>query len=122
MDRVANTINRGLLKARDSIVSFSRKLDPTANTEELENADICFSIDWKLVQLGLVAAAGLTTHKQYQSWYNWRFHGQKRLCSDDEDLKDDTVDTDTDTISNTPSSPPTAHITHSCSCKAAKLG
>jgi len=82
-------IIQGLSKARDLIVSFSWKLDPSVNTDELENATICFSIDWKLVQLSLIAAAGLTVHNQYQDWYHWKFHGQKHPHIDDEDYKDD---------------------------------
>ena len=65
MEQVTKAINTGLVKAKDLIISFSQKLNQIANMEELENADVSFSINWKIVQLGLVAAAGLTAHEQY---------------------------------------------------------
>ena len=78
-EQVTKAINTGLAKARDLIVSFSQKLNPTTDIEELENTNVSFSINWRVVQLGLVAVAGLTAHEQYQAWYNYRFHGQKAL-------------------------------------------
>lgn len=125
MEQVTKAINIGLVKAKDLIISFSQKLNPTANMEELENADVSFSINWKIVQLGLVAAAGLTAHERYQAWYNFRFCGQKCPRSDDEDFKDDANSgSNVDNPDSLSSQAPPTCITHSImrSCKALKLG
>lgn len=65
MEQVTEMVTLGLSKVRDTIVSFSQRLNPSVDTAELENAAVHFSNDWKLIQLSLIAAAGLTTHNWY---------------------------------------------------------
>lgn len=45
MEVVDNKINKGLLKVKDLIVTYSKKLDPAADTHKAENAYVvCPSI------------------------------------------------------------------------------
>lgn len=92
MEDVTEAITRGLAKARDAIASFSRRLNPSINTTELENTAISFSVDWELIQLSLVSATGLTAHDRYHEWYQQQFRGQKRPHFSDEEYKDTSSD------------------------------
>ena len=93
MEQVTQMVTRGLSKARDTIVSLSQRVNPSIDTEELENTAVSLSIDWKLVRLSLAAAVDLTAHDRYQDWYRMQFRGRKRLHSRDEESKDEKSDT-----------------------------
>jgi len=96
LEEVIEMLTLGLSKARDAIVSFSWRLDLSINTMELENAAISFSVNWKLIQLSFVSAAGLTAHNQYQEWYQEQFCRQKHPHSSDEEYINAGIDLGSD--------------------------
>ena len=85
MSDVELMIKKGLLKAKDSIVAFTKKLHPNADTSALERAEIRLAIDWSVIQLGLAAAVEFTAHAHYHQWHGRVLHGVKRSHSDDEE-------------------------------------
>lgn len=107
-------LGTGFSKVRDAIVSLSRKRDPAANTEDLENADIYFPVKWEDIRRRLVRAASLTAHERYKEWFINRCHGQKRPRSGDEDFKDNAGSgSNSDTPDSPSHSPPPRRITRS---------
>ncbi|KIJ59149.1 hypothetical protein HYDPIDRAFT_170938 [Hydnomerulius pinastri MD-312] len=124
MEDVKLMIKKGLLKARDSIVTFCKKLDPEADTRALQSAEIVCVVDWEICQMALVAAATATAHDRYQGWYNAVFRGLKCPLSDDEEYKPSNEDSGVDT-SNSDSSPtqtPPIDATRAMCSKLRRLG
>lgn len=73
------------MKAKHSIIAFTKKLHPGADTRALEKAEIKLAIDWSVIQLGLAAAVEFTAHARYHEWHGRVLRGGKRTHSDDEE-------------------------------------
>lgn len=80
-------INRGLVKARDSIVAYSKRLSRRVRTAPLEQAPVNFAINWEDFQQMLSTAADCMAHTRYLEWYHSVIGGLKRAHSEDAEYR-----------------------------------
>ncbi|KAG2122369.1 hypothetical protein BD769DRAFT_1389646 [Suillus cothurnatus] len=83
MDAVTVMLERGVRKIRDSLVSFSRRLDSEADCSDLEVAPVTFPIVWRVGAKILMTAADLTAHQRYDLWHEECIRGVKRSHDDE---------------------------------------
>ncbi|KAG1837305.1 hypothetical protein DFJ58DRAFT_734428 [Suillus subalutaceus] len=69
MDAVKVMFQRGLEKIRDSLVTFSKQLDPSIDCTELEKAPITFLPIWKDYLIACRNGADVTAWTRYTVWY-----------------------------------------------------
>ncbi|KIK78474.1 hypothetical protein PAXRUDRAFT_16854 [Paxillus rubicundulus Ve08.2h10] len=111
MDMVDIVIHQGLLKIRDGMVQFSKRLDPEADTSLLSATDIPWDFNWSRCQVRIVNAAECTAHKQFEDWYLGCFRGTKRSIEDvdtsgDYDSTTTSQSSDSSQTSLSPKTPP----------------
>jgi hypothetical protein len=83
MDAVTVMLERGVRKIRDSLVSFSRRLDSEADCSDLEVAPVMFPVVWRVGAKILMTAADLTAHQRYDLWHEECIRGVKRSHDDE---------------------------------------
>jgi hypothetical protein len=82
MDTVDVVIHQGLLKIRDRMIQFSKRLDPQADTSLLSSAEVLWDVNWSRCQVRIANAAECTAHERFEDWYLGCFRGTKRSIED----------------------------------------
>ncbi|KAG6373985.1 hypothetical protein JVT61DRAFT_4617 [Boletus reticuloceps] len=82
MDTVDVVIHQGLLKIRDAMIQFNKRLDPQADTSLLEVTDVLWDFNWSRCQARIVNAAKCTAHEHFEDWYSGCFRGTKHSIED----------------------------------------
>ncbi|KAG1746786.1 hypothetical protein EDD22DRAFT_958331 [Suillus occidentalis] len=70
MGAVGVMLNRGVEKIRDSLVTFSKQLDPSLDTTELEEASATFTARWKDYNIAVKNSADITAWNRYMAWHH----------------------------------------------------
>jgi hypothetical protein len=70
MGAVGVMLNRGVEKIRDSLVTFSKQLDPSLDTTELEEASATFTARWKDYNIAVKNGADITAWNRYMAWHH----------------------------------------------------
>lgn len=94
MEKVDEKLLEGMLRVKELIIAYSKKLSPATDTRMVEDTPIVCPVDWRVCQMALSPAADITAHDRYQQWYNTVFRGVKRVLSDDESFQDDNSGSD----------------------------
>jgi hypothetical protein len=69
MEAVQAMLKRGLEKIRDSLVTFSKRLEPDVDCTELQEATVTFPVIWKDYVRACKNGADVTAWKRYMSWH-----------------------------------------------------
>jgi calcineurin-like phosphoesterase len=69
MDAVKVMLKRGVEKIRDSLVTFSKQLNPNIDTIELEEAAVTFPARWKSYNIAVKNGADITAYNRYKAWH-----------------------------------------------------
>ncbi|KAG2152596.1 uncharacterized protein EDB93DRAFT_1249108 [Suillus bovinus] len=69
MDAVKLMLKQGLGKIRDSLIAFSKQLNPEIDCTELEESIIALVIRWKDFVIALNNGADVTAWRRYRAWH-----------------------------------------------------
>jgi len=69
MDAVKVMLKRGVEKIRDSLITFSKQLNPNINTIKLEEAAVTFPTRWKSYNIAVKNGADITDYNRYKAWH-----------------------------------------------------
>jgi hypothetical protein len=86
MGAVKVMFERGLAKIRDSMVAFTKQLDPSVDCTALENAPINFLPIWKDYIIACKNGADVTAWTRYTAWYEKVISERKKKTNADTGL------------------------------------
>jgi hypothetical protein len=88
MDAVQASMDKGLQQMKKCLVDMFRGISESS-TSELDKAEAKFPIhQWKRCIKAFTAAAELTAHQRYLSWFRASFRGTKRPFDDADYVED----------------------------------
>lgn len=82
MDAVDAMIRKGLTQIKESIVVYTKKLNPNEDTARLEATPLAWDFDWDICRQSIANAVERTAHSRFKKWFAKSFRGLKRGIDD----------------------------------------